>query len=174
MTAAVQPFLFPATDSPWIPIRDGDATARAIFHRHYSRYVYGDGRKPAKIIGPGEYMLLITQDALALFAWRKFRSADNQTGINCAIFRNEGTSAGRSSDLIRAAMELCLVRWPEENRMYTYVNARKVRHKRDPGRCFLKAGWRQCGVTKSRKLLVFEAFHTLQSAVHAIDQLNDA
>lgn len=157
--AATQPFLFPADDSPWIPIRDGNATARAIFHRHYSRYVYADGRIPSKIIGPGEYMLLITQDALALFAWRKFMSADGQQGVNCSIFRNEGTTAGRSSDLIRAAMDLCRLRWPADNRMFTYINPGKVRRKRDPGRCFIKAGWRRCGVTKTRKLLIFEAFH---------------
>jgi hypothetical protein len=38
--------------------------------------------------------------------------------------------------------------------------AARVRHKRDPGRCFRRAGWREVGVSKShrhRGALVFEA-----------------
>jgi len=116
-----------------------------------------DGRKPAKFIGPGQYMLLVTQDARAIFAWRKFISADGQQGVNCAIFRNEGSECGMlSSELIREAMRLAWIRWLGE-RLFTYVNPRGVRHKRDPGRCFVKAGWRQCGTTKARKLIIFEA-----------------
>lgn len=33
--------------------------------------------------------------------------------------------------------------------MITLVNADKVRPKRDPGRCFRKAGFQPCGYTKS-------------------------
>lgn len=91
-------------------------------------------------------MILLTPDALGLFVWRKFRSMDNQEGVNCAIFRNEG--AGLSSDLIRLADALAWDRWPGE-RLYTYVDPKKVRHKRDPGRCFLRAGWRHWGWSKS-------------------------
>jgi hypothetical protein len=32
--------------------------------------------------------------------------------------------------------------------MVTFVNAAKVRHKRDPGRCYLRAGFRRVGLTK--------------------------
>lgn len=32
--------------------------------------------------------------------------------------------------------------------MITFVDARKVRRKRDPGRCFRKAGFREVGATK--------------------------
>lgn len=151
----IQPFLFGRPESPWIEIKDANDTARTIFDRHYSRYRYADGRKPTKFIGPGQYMLLMTANADAIFAWRKFISADGQTGVNCAIFRNE-QPATLSSDLIREAMRLAWKRWPGE-RLFTYVNPRKVRAKRDPGRCFIRAGWRKCGVTKARKLLIFEA-----------------
>lgn len=137
----------------WVDIKDGNDTARNIFDGHYSRYFYADGRKPKLFVGPGEKLVLITPDARALFVWRKFRSADGQHGVNCAVFRNEGSQ--RSSDLIRAADEIAWERWPGE-RHYTYVDPRKVRHKRDPGRCFIRAGWKECGVTKKRKLLIFE------------------
>lgn len=73
--------------------------------------------------------------------------------MNCAIFRNEG--AGQSSGLIRAAMVAGWTRWPGV-RFYTYVNARRVASK-NPGYCFKQAGWRLCGVTKTRKLLILEA-----------------
>lgn len=144
-----QPFLFGG--AVWLQAWDGNATAAAIYDRHYSRNPgsLGDPR----IAGPGEKMVLLTPCARALFVWRKFISKDQQDGVNCAIFRNEG--AGRSSDLIRAAMDLAWARWPGE-RFYTYVNPRRVRST-NPGCCFKAAGWRACGVTKTRKLLVLEA-----------------
>jgi hypothetical protein len=37
------------------------------------------------------------------------------------------------------------------------VDPSKVTHKRDPGRCFKRAGYHQCGVTM-RGLLIFERF----------------
>jgi hypothetical protein len=78
---------------------------------------------------------------------------DDQTGVNCAVFRNEGSSAGQSSALILAAKDLAWKRWPGD-RLYTFVDASKVRHKRDPGRCFVRAGFRHCGVSKSGKLIL--------------------
>lgn len=137
----------------WLPVKDANDTAREIFDRHYSRYHYADGRKPLHFVGPGEKMVLVTPDALALFVWRKFISQDGQAGVNCAVFRNEGPT--RSSDLIREAVRLAWERWPGE-RLYTYVNPRAVRHKRDPGRCFLKAGWSYCGWTKKRHYRILE------------------
>lgn len=147
-----QPFL-PLTDCVWVEVRDGNDTARALFDAHYSRYRYADGRKPKLFVGPGEKMVLLTPCARALFVWRKFISGDGQHGVNCAIFRNEG--AGLSSALIRKAMFIAWQRWPGE-RFYTYVNPRKVAS-RNPGFCFIAAGWRKCGVTKKRKYLIFEA-----------------
>jgi len=32
--------------------------------------------------------------------------------------------------------------------MITFVNAEKVTHKRDPGRCYLRAGFERVGTTK--------------------------
>lgn len=71
---ASQPFLF--TQPIWIEVRDGDHTARQLFDRHYSRYRYADGRRPALFVGPGQKMVLLTPCVRALFVWRKFRSAD--------------------------------------------------------------------------------------------------
>jgi hypothetical protein len=130
----------------WILAKDGNDTGRDIFDGHYSRRHYKDGRKPKLYVGPGEKMVLITPCAKGLFVWRKFISDDGQQGVSCAVFRNEG--AGLSSDLIRAADAMAFERWPGE-RHYTYINCRKIRRKRDPGRCFLKAGWQHAGWSKS-------------------------
>lgn len=133
-------------EETWIPVKDGNDTGRAIFDNHYSRSRYADGRKPLLYVGPGEKMVLLTPDALALFIWRKFRSMDpQQEGVCCAVFRNEGPQL--SSALIRSADELAWARWPGE-RLYTYVDPQKTRRKRDPGRCFLKAGWQHFGWSK--------------------------
>lgn len=65
----------------------------------------------------------------------------------CSIFRNE--SSVLSSLLIREAVAATRARWePPALGMVTFVNAGKVRRKRDPGRCYLRAGFRRVGETK--------------------------
>lgn len=142
----------PLSSDVWVEVKDGDDTGRALFDRHYSRYRYADGRKPKLFVGPGEKMVLLTPCARAVFAWRRFISADGQQGVNCAIFRNEG--AGVSSELIRAADVMADNRWPGE-RHYTYVNDRKIESS-NPGFCFQMAGWSKCGITKHRRLIILE------------------
>jgi hypothetical protein len=140
---------------PWMPIKDGDLHACSMFERHYSAAKslrLRRERGTTLICGPGYKMVLATPCRRALFVWRKFISGDGQQGINCAVFRNEG--AGLSSDLIMAADALADERWPGE-RHFTYVNPREVRSS-NPGYCFLRAGWRKCGITKHRKLLILE------------------
>lgn len=136
----------------WLQVRDGNLLAADLFSRHYSKYHYKDGRKHTRFVGPGQRIVLITECGKAMFVWRKFIDASGQQGINCAIFRNETTLL--SSDLIRQAVDIAWERWPGE-RLYTYVNGQKVRST-NPGCCFKKAGWRECGITKTRKLLIFE------------------
>lgn len=150
---SAQPFLFAPAQGSWIEVKDGNATGRSIFHRHYSRYIYRDGRNPALFVGPGEKCVLLTPCAKALFVWRKFISGSGEQGVNCSVFRNEG--AGRSSDLIREADRIAWERWPGE-RHYTYVDPRKVRSS-NPGYCFIKAGWtRLQRRTKCRGLVILE------------------
>jgi hypothetical protein len=139
-------------DRQWITVKDGNLVAADIFRRHYTYRVtraqislfWQRNRNYNLIAGPGEKTILITPCGRALFVWRKFRPMNDQSGVNCAVFRNEG--AGLSSDLIRTADEIAWERWPGE-RLYTYVDPKSTRHKRDPGRCFLKAGWKHCGWT---------------------------
>ena len=136
----------------WIPIADADDRGRGLFLRHYSAHHYQDRRRRTKFIGPGQYIALLTLGCDALFVWRKFIDKSGQQGINCSIFRNEGRI--QSSRLIIEADNLAWQRWPGE-RLYTYVNPGKIRST-NPGYCFKMAGWRICGITKKRKLLILE------------------
>ncbi len=147
MMPAVQPFLLGAG---WMEMRDGDESCRSIFNRHYSRQIYRDGRRPKLFMGPGEKTVLMRAEGRALFAWRKFIDDSGQTGINCAIYRNEGEELGET--LILEAEVPARDRWPGE-RFYTYVDPRKVaptmvRGKPVWGFVFYRAGWHFVGLTK--------------------------
>jgi hypothetical protein len=145
-------YLFEFTEYKyWHGSKDGDKNALALYNRHYSAYHYKDGRERKLFCGPGEKMVLLTDDNDALFVWRKFIDQSGQKGVNCAVFRNEGKIL--SSKLIIEAMKIAYKRWPTE-RMYTYVNPEKIRST-NPGYCFLVAGWNKCGKT-GKGLLILE------------------
>lgn len=129
----------------WIIAQDGEVELRQLYEEHYSCYHYKDGRKPIKFVGPGEHIVLTLVNRLALFVWRKFKDASEQIGVNCAIFRNK--SKILSSNLIREADAIADFVWPGE-RHYTYVRAEAVKS-RNPGWCFICAGWKRCGYTKA-------------------------
>ena len=138
-------------DGHWLPIKDGDPRAAALYRRHYSCYQYADNRRNQHgyrnrfmIVGPGQKMLLLTLACDALFAWRKFIDRSGQTGVNCSVFRNE--SPVLSSELILEAEQHAWARWPGD-RLYTYVKGSAVLSS-NPGYCYLRAGWRKCGFTK--------------------------
>lgn len=131
----------------WLPVSSSDPRAYALYRRHYSRDRHRGTRhiRATGFAGVGEHLALMTVTCDALFVWRleRFRH-DGQEGINCAVFRNEGPLL--SSLLIREACELAWTRWPGA-RLWTYVNPRKIRSS-NPGFCFKKDGWRECGRSK--------------------------
>lgn len=141
----------------WLPIKDGDQRAAALYARHYSSYQYADRRRQLHgyrnrflIMGPGEKLLLLGNDERALFGWRRYHDASQGYGVSCTVFRNEGEQ--RSSDLIREAAALAWARWPGE-RLYTYINPKAIRST-NPGYCFKAAGWAQCGTTKGGLIIL--------------------
>jgi hypothetical protein len=139
----------------WHIVKDGDAAAKELHLRHYSKYTYKDGREPKLFVGPGEKLVLLTENADALFVWRKF--VDDylkEKAIWCSIFRNE--SLVLSSELILQAERVAQCRWPGEP-VYTHVRADKVRSS-NPGYCFKKAGWKTFGQSKSGTTILFKQF----------------
>lgn len=123
----------------------------SLFERHYSS-VKNRNRKQRQFVGPGENIVLRTARADAMFVWRKYidDTEPKQKGIECAVFRNEGEIL--SSELIRQADAVADCAWPGE-RHYTKVNPPAVRS-RNPGFCFMAAGWRKCGMTKGGLLIL--------------------
>ena len=141
----------------WWVTRDGDLDCRELHARHYSRYEYADARERVLFVGPGDKLVLRTARGDACFVWRRFtddcidqRTGERQQGVNCAIFRNE--SEHLSSALIRQADAIADAVWTDR-RHYTYVDSEKVASK-NPGFCFIAAGWRRCGRTKSGLLIL--------------------
>jgi hypothetical protein len=121
-----------------------DPEMAALADRHYSRRTIGarqfcySGRKLVLRDTPG--------DVLFVWMWpQDDMRMDNQTGYNCAIFRNE--SRRRSSEIIAEAVDAAFAKWGP-NRVYTYVDGRKIKSS-NPGFCFQKAGWNKAGHSKS-------------------------
>jgi hypothetical protein len=144
--------------SDWWLTKDGDYACLALYEQHYSAHRYRDGRVRKLFAGPGQKVVLRSFSGDAFWVWRKFidgcidqRTGAPQAGINCAAFRNNG--AIRSSTLIQQADAIADCIWPD-CRHYTYVDASKVAS-RNPGYCFLCAGWQRCGQTRSG-LMVME------------------
>jgi len=135
----------------WCVTRDGDEYGYAISRRHYSVRNYRQQRQRL-FVGPGRKLVLLSGDGKALFVWRRFKDdcQPAQTGHNCALFRNESSTL--SSLLIREAVNVVVERWGRD-RCYTLVNPKRIRSV-NPGCCFLKAGWRKCGVSKTGKLIL--------------------
>lgn len=159
MSAALT--LFPV-EGQWHPVDRDDVRARVLADRHYSRQTHG----AREFMSSGRTLVMLTLDALAV--WGAIENLDPVGNLRwrCSIFRNE--SPVLSSELIREATERTHVYW---RRRYgglppvgltTEVDPRKVRPKRDPGRCFIRAGWRRRpGLT--RGLVVLDAPPPLQT-----------
>jgi hypothetical protein len=116
-----------------------DQEARVIADRHYNRQTPG----AAQFVPPGRALVLKAPKAFWVTSWpfaEYVRHAWPGAWV-CSAFRNEG--AGLASELIREAIAATRFTWPNipPLGMITFVDPDKVRHKRDPGRCFLKAGF---------------------------------
>ncbi len=134
-----------------------DKQALPLADRHYNRQKIGT----PQFVPPGRCMVLLGRDAGALWvtSWpfaRYTKHAWAGAWIN-SCFRNESRSV-LSSDLIRDAVAITRTfartepTWSVEPEpalgMVTFVDADKTKHKRDPGRCYRKAGFKHVGFTK--------------------------
>jgi len=133
----------------WHMSYHADPRAVPLADRHYSRKTPG----ARQFTPPGRKLVLLTlpADALWVTSWpfaEYVRHAWAGAWL-CSLFRNE--SPCLSSALIVQAVAATRSYWPEVPAlgMVTFIDAGKVRRKRDPGRCFRKAGFRPVGETKS-------------------------
>lgn len=118
-----------------------DPVAKRIADRHYNR----QNPDAAQFVPPGRCLVLVSRDSDALwitsYPFPEFVQHAWAGAWVCSVFRNEGPLL--SSDLIREAVAVTRSMWPTpELGMITFVDRSKVRRKRDPGRCFRRAGFR--------------------------------
>lgn len=141
-----------------------DPRACELADRHYNRRNVGS----PQFVPPGRCFVLWQPMAFWVTSWpfaEYVKHAWAGAWVNSA-FRNEG--AGLSSELIREAIACTRSIWePPALGMITFVDASKVRHKRDPGRCYLRAGFSHVGHTKGGLL----AFQMLPAAMPEPRQL---
>lgn len=131
----------------WRTSHRADPPAGALADRHYNRQHVGS----PQFVPPGGNVVLLTPDADAVWVTSTpfaeyVKHAWPGAWVN-SLFRNE--SPHLSSMLITEAVAASrfLLGDPPALGIVTFVDADKVRHKRDPGRCYRKAGWSHVGFT---------------------------
>lgn len=124
-----------------------DSRGRWMADRHYSRKTEG----APSFANPGHNVVLITEDMGALWVSYapKFTTFFPEGAWVCTIFRNESRTV-LSSILVSEAVAATRAVWgePPQCGMWTLIDIDKTRPKRDPGRCFRKAGFKPAGYTK--------------------------
>lgn len=125
----------------WTLSHSSDAEARKIADRHYNRQKIGSQR----FVPPGRCVTLLSRDGRALWvtSWpyaAYVRHAWAGAWIN-SLFRNE--SDALSSLMIAEALAVTRSIWPKipDLGCVTFIDTGKTRRKRDPGRCYLRAGF---------------------------------
>lgn len=142
----------------WRQVSRAHRGAADIAERHYSRQK------------PGTPQFMPTGRALVLFAdtpagkavwgtsWPFAEHVKHEWAGAwiCSIFRNE--SGNRASDMIRQAVAATRAFYgdPPAHGMVTFVREDAVRDKRDPGHCFIIAGFRPVGRTVERDYLALQ------------------
>lgn len=127
--------------TPWCESWRADARALPLADRHYNRQSIGS----PQFVPPGRCVVLLTADARALWvtSWPFAEYVQHAWAGAwvCSMFRNE--SALLSSTLISAAVACTRAAFgePPALGMITFVDPDKTRRKRDPGRCFRRAGF---------------------------------
>lgn len=140
----------PRVSQPWQRSDRADPAAVAIADRHYNRQKIGT----PQFVPPGRCLVYRTVDngALWVTSWpfAEFtKHAWAGAWVN-TLFRNEAPHVHLSSDLIAAAVAATLAEWPEPPDLgfVSFINRDKTRPKKNPGYCYLMAGWEHVGFTQ--------------------------
>lgn len=142
----------------WHVVKRCYVPARLLADGHYSRQTPGAD----EFMASGETLVLWHETEQGGAVWGAIHNLDpaGNRRWRCSIFRN--LSGDLSSDLVREATRLTYLFWERHYGarptipLTTEVDPAKTRRKRDPGRCFRKAGWSaRKGLT--RGLVVLDA-----------------
>ena len=145
------------SDGAWHVVSRCDPRARALADRHYSRQTVG----AREFMANGRPLVMLTIDGAAV--WGAIENLDPVGHLRwrCSLFRNEAPARHLSSDLVREATRRTRLYWRRRYGsvppvpLQTEVHPERTRRKRDPGRCFRRAGWVVVG--ESRGLVVLQA-----------------
>ncbi len=139
----------------WNLSNRADPRALPLADRHYNRQKPGS----PQFVPPGRCLVLLTENCGALWvtSWPFAQYVKHSWAgawVN-SMFRRE--SGPLASALIRDAVSVTRSIWPDIPPLgiISFVDASKISHKRDPGRCYLRAGFRLAGHTKGG-LLAFQ------------------
>ncbi len=155
---------------PWVLTHRFDKDVAQLLDRHYSRVKVGS----PQVGRPGHNLILRNLDCTACWiSWRGIRDDGLEDVWECTAYRSE-SSEMLSSEMINWAVYATICEWGHRfpaKGMITYVDAKSVKSV-NPGYCYKKAGFRQIGVSKKRKLLLF--YHALNENYLAAERVADA
>jgi hypothetical protein len=142
----------------WTLSHRADPRCVELADRHYSRQKIGS----KQFVPPGRCFVLYFRDKVGAACWVTswpFAEYVNHQWAGAwtnSFFRNE--SGILSSYLIRQAIAATRWNWPEvpDLGLVTFIDTKKVKKKRDFGRCYRKAGFKEVGYTKTLKLLALQ------------------
>jgi len=137
----------------WSRISKRNKLACKFADNHYTRQKPGT----TQFVAPGRSIVLFREKALWVSLEQKFQDHAWKGAWVNTLFRNESTEL--SSDLIRQACAVTRFNWGvNEHGIITMIDTKKVRWKKDFGYCYLKAGFKEAGITKVHKHLVLKLF----------------
>lgn len=132
----------------WNLSNRADPRARVLADRHYNRQKIGT----PQFVPPGRCLVLLTEqaDSLWVTSWPFGEYVKHRWpgAWVCSAFRREGP--GLASQMILEAVSC--TRWfygdPPALGMVTFIDRSKTKPKRDPGYCYLMAGFEPDGHTE--------------------------
>lgn len=159
----------------WHLSNRADPRARPLADRHYNRQKVG----AKQFVPPGSCAVFLTEGASALWitSWPKGEYVQHGwpgAWVN-SCFRNENRELHLSSDLIREAVAATRAFYgkPPKQGMITMVDPDKTNHKRDPGRCYVKAGFKRVGVTQAGLIVLQMAPADMPMALGAMPMIEE-
>lgn len=137
------------TTQPWWRSHRADPRALPLADRHYNRQRPGS----PQFVPPGRCLVLLTEHADALwvtsYPYAEYVRHAWAGALVCSLFRREPECPYLASDLIVSAVAATAAEWPlPPLGIVTFVDPTQTRRKRDPGRCYRRAGWTHVGETK--------------------------
>lgn len=129
----------------WAKSWRADPAARELADRHYNRQKVG----AKQFVPPGRCVVLVVpKEAFWITSWpfAEYVKHAWPGAWVCSAFRNERRDLHLSSALIIEALAATRAEWPPPAEgMITFVDCDKTKPKRDPGYCYLKAGFHVSG-----------------------------